>query len=104
MNTSSSLHCRPRTSHAGTSHRGSPRPGGASSPLLRAAFPRRHDGVSPTLFSACTGMWEASMSFRSRSASYLRSLETLNLQSKAWVWLSPEETRTVINGRGAHSD
>lgn len=47
------------------------------------------------------------MSFRSRSASYLRSLETLNLQSKAWVWLCPEETVgacTVINGRGAHSD
>lgn len=54
----------------------------------------------PTLFKACTGMWEASMSFRSLSASYLRSLETLNLQSKMWVWLSAEETvgaRTVIN-------
>lgn len=54
----------------------------------------------PTLFRACTGMWEASMSFRSLSASYLRSLETLNLQSETWGWLSPRaavRARTVIN-------
>lgn len=39
-------------------------------------------GDAPTLFSACTAMLEASISRRSRSASYLRSLETLNLRAQ----------------------
>ena len=34
-----------------------------------------------TLFKACTGMLGALMSLRSLSASYFRSLETLNLQN-----------------------
>lgn len=68
------------------------------------------DGQSnaPTLFSACTAMLGASMSRRSRSASYLRSLETLNLEGEGqWVLgLLPQagHTRPSFRGYPHHRD
>lgn len=46
-----------------------------------------------TLFKACTRILGAPISFRSRSASYLRSLDTLNLKEA----VDKLEMETVLN-------